>query len=59
MTVCLLDRTAEPVDAQLQTWGELLQTLDVGLESTHRVVLATASPCWQRVRFRWPTPSAA
>ena len=40
MTVCLLDRTAEPVDAQLQTWGELLQTLDIGLESTHRVVTA-------------------
>ena len=40
MTVCLLDRTAEPVDAQLQTWGELLQTLDVGLGSTRRVVTA-------------------
>lgn len=40
MTDCLVDCTPEPVDSRLQTWGELLQTLDAGLESTHRVVTA-------------------
>ena len=40
MTEWLLDRTSEPVDSLLETWGELLETLDVELESTHRVVTA-------------------
>lgn len=40
MTEWLLDRTSEPVDSLLETWGELLETLEVELESTHRVVTA-------------------
>jgi hypothetical protein len=40
MTECLLDRTSEPVDSLLETWGELLETLDFELGSTHRVVTA-------------------
>lgn len=40
MTECLLDRTPEPYDALLETWGELLETLEAGLESAHRVVTA-------------------
>jgi hypothetical protein len=40
MTECLLDSAAEPVDSLLETWGELLQTLDVELGSTRRVVTA-------------------
>ena len=40
MTECLVDSTSEPVDSLLETWGELLETLDVELESSHRVVTA-------------------
>ena len=38
MTECLLDHTPEPFDSLLETWGELLETLDFELESAHRVV---------------------
>jgi hypothetical protein len=38
MTQCLLDHTPEPFDSLLETWGELLETLDVDLESAYRVV---------------------
>jgi hypothetical protein len=40
MTECVVDSTSEPVDSLLETWGELLETLDFELESTNRVVTA-------------------
>jgi hypothetical protein len=40
MTECLLDRTPQPLDAMLETWGELLETLDDGLGAARRVVTA-------------------
>jgi len=58
MCQCYVDQAADSRDLSRKTWGELLQTLDDNLGSSHRVVTAVRFDGVDQPSFRMPELAA-